>query len=60
VGYVGGVERLVVVPASAVADVVDLVERAIPDLDPWLAAALTGSVSQLVSVGVLEPVLEPA
>lgn len=53
-------DRLVVVPASAVADVCDLVERALPDLDSALADALHGATAQLVSVGVLEPVLEPA
>jgi hypothetical protein len=52
-------DRLVIVPASAVADVVDLVERALPDLDAALADALSGSVANLVSVGVLEPALEP-
>ena len=53
-------DRLVIVPASALADVVDLVDRALPDLDAVLADALYSATANLVSVGVLEPVLEPA
>ena len=51
-------DRLVIVPASAVADVVDLVDRALGDLDEVLADALFAATANLVSVGVLEP--EPA
>lgn len=52
-------DRLVIVPASALADVVDLVARALPDLDATIADALSGSVANLVSLGVLEPAAEP-
>lgn len=44
-----------IVPASAVADVVDLVDRALGDLDETLADALAGATANLLSVGVLEP-----
>jgi hypothetical protein len=52
-------DRLVIVPASAVADVVDLVGRAVPDLDERLGDALYAAAANLVSLGVLEPTPEP-
>jgi hypothetical protein len=48
-------DRLVIVPASALADVVDLVQRAVNDLDAVLGDALYAATANLVSVGVLEP-----
>ena len=53
-------DRLVIVSASALADVVYLIERALPEVDAALADALLGSVANLVSLGVLEPASEPA
>lgn len=53
-------DRLVIVPASAVADVAYLAELAAADLDEKLGDALSAAVANLMSTAVLEPTPEPA
>lgn len=48
-------DRLVVVSATALTDVLDLVDRALPALDEVLADALCGAAAELRSSSVLEP-----
>lgn len=48
-------DRLIVVSATALTDVLDLVDRALPSLDAVLADALRGSAAELRSSSVLEP-----
>lgn len=51
-------ERLVIVPASRLVDLLDLVDRAVVDLadiDASLASALLGAAAELRCDAVLEP-----
>lgn len=49
-------DRLVIVPASAVADLCDIVDRALPQLDEREADQLRGVTAAMLSLAVLEPV----
>jgi hypothetical protein len=49
-------DRLVIVPAASVADLCDIVDRVLPQLDEREADQLRGVTASMLSLAVLEPV----